>query len=59
VRFVKNTVKVNGQAMSLSDFTDNAQYADEFGFERMPLGQAYPYSRELQTFVDQHKPKNS
>jgi hypothetical protein len=54
-RFVRPTIKVNGQVMSLSQFTNTTEYALEFGFQKMAIGQAYDYPPALASFVKKNK----
>ena len=55
-RFVKPWLKVNGQIVSISDFTDNAAYAIEFKFDQNIISApAYELSPELEEFVRKNK----
>ena len=56
-RFIRTSVKINGETMNISDFMNNLDYAKEFGFHKMPMERAYKYPSALAAYVTQHRPK--
>jgi hypothetical protein len=55
IRLVKNGIRVQGQAMTLTEFFSSTKYAFEFGFQRtMVPDRAYPYPPALADWMESH-----
>jgi hypothetical protein len=55
IRLAKNVIRVQGQAMTLSEFFSSTKYALEFGFQRtMVPDRAYPYPPALADWMERN-----